>query len=172
MFIVPTVLLPCDVVLVRHRGAFLSSAIRMFEGWQDKTSDAIVASHSGLITKAGLGFAATITEANTKVQEHPLVDQYGKDLKIDLCVFRPLNLAQVQRLQIVYTAKQFVGDTYGYAKLLAQVGDSCLGGGYFFRRLCRLDKYPICSYVVGKAFAAAGLDFGVTYHAVTPDDIW
>jgi hypothetical protein len=169
----PKLLLPCDIVLARHRGAFLSSAIRMFEGWQNPTNNAIIASHSGLITRPGIELEAEITEALTKVREHTLAEAgYGSDPKIDICVFRPINITDAQKHRIVASALSFVGDTYGYAKILAQLGDSLIGGGYFFRRLCRIDKFPICSYVVGKAFADEGLDFGVSYHAVTPDDIW
>jgi hypothetical protein len=163
-------LLRCDIVLVRKKGAFLSTAIRFFEAMKDNKS--AIASHTGLITKSGVNLDATITEALPHVVEHKLVDEYGSDPKAELCVFRPLNLTDADERMIIAKAESYVGDGYGYAKLLAQLADDLLGSPYLFRRLCRIDNRPICSYVVGAAFNAVGLNFGVPYRAVSPDDIW
>jgi hypothetical protein len=73
---------------------------------------------------------------------------------------------------VVVKAESYVGRKYGYLKLLAHWGDWLLQGAYVFRRLTTKDDYPICSWVVAYAFAAAGKHFDVEPGAATPDDIW
>jgi hypothetical protein len=50
--------------------------------------------------------------------------------------------------------------------------DRLIGGKYFFRRLGRVKRYPICSFLVADAYQAYGYDFGVSVYAAQPDDIW
>ena len=52
------------------------------------------------------------------------------------------------------------------------LADWALLGAYVFRRLGRMDRYPICSWLVAHSYKAAGLHFGVAPGAATPDDIW
>jgi hypothetical protein len=87
-------------------------------------------------------------------------------------VFRPLNLTDADLAKVVAKADTYVGRRYGYLKILAHWLDWLLQGAYVFRRLARQDRYPICSWVVAHAFAAAGKHFGVEPGAATPDDIW
>ena len=56
--------------------------------------------------------------------------------------------------------------------VIAHFLDWLLLGAYFFRRLVPGGKYPVCSWVVADAFAAAGKNFGVEVGMATPDDIW
>ena len=40
------------------------------------------------------------------------------------------------------------------------------------RRLGRLDRYPICSWLVAHSYKKAGKHFGFSARAASPDDIW
>ncbi|HLE57869.1 MAG TPA: hypothetical protein VJB15_12355, partial [Rhodothermia bacterium] len=73
---------------------------------------------------------------------------------------------------IVAAAEKYNGHKYGYGKLIAHFLDWMLLGAYVFRRLAKMDKYPICSWLVAHSFAKAGRNFGVQPGAASPDDIW
>ena len=73
---------------------------------------------------------------------------------------------------VVAEAREQVGKTYGFLKILGHFLDWLLLGAYIFRRLTQNGDYPICSWLVAHAFDKAGKTFGVHPGAATPDDIW
>lgn len=161
------ILKPGDIFFTRGTG-FISRAIRFLT--RSFGESRTVANHVGVIVTEGEGLLATGVEALSRVREHLLIEQYGNG-KSEICVFRPKNLTPKQRQKIVARAESFVNRKYGYLKIVLHLLDWFLLGAYVFRRLGRMDKYPICSYVVASAFKAAGKNFGVSNYAASPDDI-
>lgn len=163
-------ILPCDILLTRSKSK-LGSMIRFFtRRWPFESKT--VASHCGIFTVEGDLKTATLVEAQSHCNRHSFSEAYGSDTTTDLCIFRPLNLTDEEKALIVAKAESYVGKDYGYFKLLLHLGDWLLGGVYLFRRLGRMDRYPICSYVVSHAYGAAKKTFGVANDAASPDDIW
>ena len=108
-------------------------------------------------------------------------------------LWRCNDINQGGRLHLAGKAGDYYGRRYGWWKNAAQAGDGLLGklfGGrpYIFRRLCRMDEYPICSWLVAHAFAECSVGphlvqrggrhieeseyyFGIEPNAASPDDI-
>lgn len=158
---------PLDIFFTRGTG-WLSDAIR--KATRSRGEAPTIANHVGLIGYPGKGLDAWGLEALATVKFHPLYHQYGPQSEI--CVFRPLNLTKQDFDLILKKAGSYVNRKYGALKLLLHAGDYLLGGRYVFRRIGRMDNYPICSYVVADSYAAAGKTFGVPTQAASPDDIW
>lgn len=162
------VLQPCDVVLTRSKSVF-GRLIRWFE--RRERSGATV-NHAGIIVVGGPIAQAVIVEALEKVYRRGFLGAYGGSGD-QVAIYRPTNLVPGDAEAIVAEAQHFVGDEYGYAKILANAIDLGLfRGRYVLRRLAGLDRYPICSYLVAAAFQAAGYAFGCEPGAASPDDIW
>jgi len=162
------VLEPCDVFLTKG-DSFVSRAIRFFSrSFGEKRTEV---NHVGIIVEPGSLHSATAVEALSKVKRHPL-GRYGKKPKTDVAVFRPINLTDEEKAEIVAKAKSYVGRKYGWPKIVTHLLDWGLNGAYVFRRLTDDDDYPICSWVVAYAYLAADKDFGVEAGAANPDDIW
>lgn len=159
---------PCDIMFARSHG-FLGGAIRFCT--RRIGEGRTIASHTGLIVEPGEDMQATVVEALAHVKRHTLGSQYAA-CDTELCVFRPLNLTEEEKTAIVAKAETYVGREYGYFKLLLHLADFALDGAYVFRRLGRMDRYPICSYVVASAYKAGGKNFGVSDYAASPDDVW
>lgn len=159
---------PCDIFFTRSHS---------WLGWMIRTctrapgESRTWAQHVGMIAGAGEGMDAIAIEALTTVERHPLRDQYG-DGKTELIVYRPINLTEDQRNKIIARANGYVGDRYGYSKIVLHLLDWCLGGRNVFRRLGRVDRWPICSFLVARCFQAADLTFGIEDEAASPDDLW
>jgi hypothetical protein len=88
-----------------------------------------------------------------------------------LAIYRPLNLSDSDLSTIVAHSYRYVGKTYGYLKILAHMADWAFGGRVIFRRLARVDSWPICSYVVAKSYSVVGANFGLLPEAASPDDV-
>lgn len=74
---------------------------------------------------------------------------------------------------VVSKALEYVGRKYGWEKIVAHAIDYLIfQNHYIMRRLCFIDKYPICSWVVAFSYAKVGYRFGVNPQIATPDDIW
>lgn len=93
-------------------------------------------------------------------------------------VWRYIPFTDEQRKAIADKADDYLGRKYGWWKIALQ-GIDCILGKLFFtdvylaRRLGRIDKYPICSWVVAFAYdRGAGYSFGKEPNAATPDDIY
>lgn len=102
------------------------------------------------------------------VVERRLLDAYPTSR---VRVFRPLNVPTDTLVYIARAALQHRGQRYGYLKLIPHALDALLGGKVFFRKLISVDDRPVCSWLVGEAYARAGYAFGIDGCYVTPDDI-
>lgn len=161
-------LAPGDVVLTRS-GGIVGWAIRLCTRRIGESRTR--ASHTGIIVQGGSLQDAIIVEALATVKRHRLWERYANANR-EVAVFRPLNLTEAEIASVVAKAETYVGRRYGYLKLVAHWLDWVLQGAYVFRRLANQDRYPICSWVVAHALAAAGKHFGADPGAATPDDIW
>jgi len=162
-------LLPGDVFLTRGNG-FLSAAIRFFStGIGEKRT---IVNHVGMIVERGTLQDCVAIEVSYKVWKRKLWEDYGPPANSSVAIYRPKNLTAGELEIIVSEAEQQVNKIYGFLKIIAHVLDWMFFGVYFFRRLFRNNKYPICSWLVAHAFSKAGKDFGVATGAAQPDDIW
>jgi hypothetical protein len=160
---------PGDVFLTRGLGP-LSRLIRVFtRGFGERRTQV---NHVGLVVQEGLPPVAVAVEALSRVRRHPLGSRYGRASRQEIAVFRPLNLSEKEIATVVSAAEGYVGRRYGYLKIVAHLLDWLLLGAYLFRRLARMDDYPICSWLVAHSFAKVGKTFGVPPGAASPDDIW
>jgi len=158
-----------DIVLTARAGV-LGQLIRELE--RGPFEEKSIVEHCGIITKPGTVAQAKITEclARGTVERNVLV-YCGPD--VSGAIYRRKNLTPALANIITIKALNYVGRHYGYLKLLCHAADYFLGGRYVFRKLCRMDNYPICSWLVAHSFAAAGIWFdGVDADYVQPDDIW
>lgn len=147
-----------DVICVRGKG-WLSDKIRA------------LTRHIGE-SRTQISHVAIGVDEDTVVEALSKVRQGGLQTDGDVAIFRPKGLTPDEIAVIVKDAKSYVGRSYGYIKIAAHALDWLLQGAYVFRRLTQVDNYPICSWVVAKAYAAAGHTFGVDAGAASPDDIW
>lgn len=159
---------PGDIVLTRGPG-LLGRAIRFFTRRVGEGKTRV--NHVGIVVSGGALATAVMVEALTTVKRHRLVDEYGGSRE-QVAIFRPLRLAPEELRRVVAAANGYVGRTYGYLKIVLHALDGLLQGAYVFRRLGRMDRYPICSWLVAHAFGEVGVHFGVAPGAATPDDIW
>ena len=163
---------PGDIFFTQS-GTVLGRLIRRFT--QQRGEPRTLAQHCGLVVNGGyitrgMFPQAWIVEAVSEVKWRAIRTGYG-DTGIKLTVYRPLNLSYDARSLIRERARQYIGKKYGHVKIIAHFLDWCLGGEVVFRTLCKMDNYPICSYLVAKCFQAVGADFGIRARAASPDDI-
>lgn len=166
------IIYPGDILFIRNPNLF-GRLIAWFttKKGEEKTwatHIGVFVSNGFLMTKGAAG--AKLVEAVNRVKYHNFLDRYTTDNQF--AIARPRKLTNEQQYTITNRAIGYVGMTYGYLKIGLHAIDQLLGDIYFFRRLGRLDRYPICSYLVAKCYAAAGLNFGVPPGKATPDDIW
>jgi hypothetical protein len=160
---------PGDIFLTRSH-SLLGSGIRFFTRQFGESKTRV--NHVGLIVAGGELMEATAVEALMTVKRHPLWHQYGPPSTSEVAIYRATNLTQEEVDTIISAAESYVGRKYGFLKLLAHLGDWALQGAYLFRRLAKMDRYPICSWLVACAYAKADKTFGVAPGAASPDDIW
>ena len=160
---------PCDIVLTQGH-TFLSKAIRLLTRGVGESRTQV--NHVGIVVAEGTPPAeAIIVEAVRKVKKHSLGKGYGNG-RSDVAIYRPENLTQKEKETIVNAANKYVGNSYGYTKIVLHFLDALLLGFFVFRRLARIDRHPICSWVVARSYGTAGKHFSVAARAATPDDIW
>jgi hypothetical protein len=159
-----------DIVLTRAIGP-LGSAIRWFSRVRGEKPTQV--NHVGIITRGGPLWLAEITEALWRVRTHLLWKRYGNSKKHSVCIARARNISPGTRKTIArYALLKYQNRPYGVLKLVLHALDRLVGDLYFFRRLGRMDSYPICSYLVADAYGEFGYDFGVEVKQAQPDDIW
>ncbi|HUF08961.1 MAG TPA: hypothetical protein VMO47_06560 [Rhodothermales bacterium] len=159
----------CDVFFSRGHG-FVSDAIRFFS--RNFGESRAKVSHVGIVVEDGDIGSVWIMEARSGVARRKFWDSYGPPQSDWVAIYRAKNLTDADVDVIVAAAERYNGYEYGYGKLIAHLLDWLLLGAYVFRRLAKMDKYPICSWLVAHSFAKAGKDFGVEPGAAGPDDIW
>ena len=158
-----------DIILTKGT-TWLSKAIRRLT--QDKGELITQVNHAGIIVSPAYSLEkAVIVEALLKVRRHIIHHNYGKGHS-EIAVFRPVTCTSKEIYTIINKAESYVGNKYGFLKLILHLLDWCIGGRYFFRRIGKMDRFPICSYLVAKSFSEAGKDFGVPDRSASPDDIW
>lgn len=163
------ILQPCDVFLTRGT-SLVSRLIRIFtRSFGERRT---LVNHVGVIVQQGAPQTAVGVEALSHVRRGTLWSRYGPRSSDLIAVYRPLNLSAAEQAAIVAAAQGYVGRTYGYLAIAAHVLDWCLLGAYCARRLVRMERYPICSWLVAHAFGKADKHFGVAAGMATPDDIW
>ena len=160
--------------LVATRGtAWVSRAIRVCT--RSRGEPPTVVNHVGIITVAGPLNSAQLTEAIAHVVERGLFDAYhGRD---QVAVFRCKALTDIERDVAAEKARSYIGRDYGYVKIAAHLFDYGLSrlfhrDTYLARRLARMDKSPMCSWLDEHAFAVVRRFFGVPFGTAEPDDLW
>ena len=160
---------PADIFLSRTHGIG-SWFIRFFTRTGGEPESEV--SHVGIVVEGGPLEKAVIVESRGRARRRLFFRRYGKKRKYDVAIFRPLHLTPEKRALIVRAALDYVGKEYSYFKILLHLLDWVLQGAYVFRRLGGINDYPICSWLVARAFAKAGETFGTPPDAADPDDIW
>ena len=137
------------------------------------TSNKIAKATKGQCSHVGLFICAgeepLVIEASTRV-----VTRFLRDSLYDAkraWVLHPLNLSREQRVAIIRNACQFSGRSYGHINLLSQYAD-ILFRTNFFSTYLSFSRYPICSMVVGLAYAGEGLYFGGAPQSASPAEIF
>ena len=155
--------LPGDIVFERSE-SWIGKAIRWFS--RRPGEPATWANHVGLIFKPGWIIEALWSVVVSRFQPGPIYE-----------VWRNKDLPAIQRDAVADWALLYKGRKYGVLKIAAHALDAFvtkLRGEetYLARRLCRMDRYPICSWLVAWSYLkGAGLKFGVEPEFAGPDDI-
>jgi hypothetical protein len=160
-------------IFVTRGHTVLGRLIRFFS--RSVGEDKSRVNHTGIIVD-GAADDPIIVEALHTVKRYGIYSKYS-GTSDDIAIFRPLNLTNEERAAIIQKAESYVGLKYGYLKIGAHFGDWVLNRItrkelHFFRRAMKMDRYPICSWVVAKSYEAGGKTFGVKPGDATPDDIW
>ena len=156
------VLEPADVVLVRHSG-IVAMLIRRFS--QGRNEPGTLWDH----VEVAIGPDQTIGSSWRGTGIRPMADVVADSERTQVWRLEGL---QLKRKVVTERALEYHGCAYGKLKIIAHGLDGLLGGAYLFRRLCRMDNYPICSWLVAYAYDSVGERFsGLPPNAVQPDDI-
>lgn len=115
------------------------------------------------------------------VQLRRLVGSYGDEELYSIAIARHWLATQEHRAKIVDAELSLLGRPYGYAKIGAHVADYALtrvwnlaggpGDVYAFRWLCRMERYPMCSWKSLYSYRKAGLPFSTALSTGSPDDL-
>lgn len=157
--------LPGDLLFC-HGSSMMAKAIRWAS--RSKNEEKTWTNHV-----AGIGQRNTIIEAGWVVVEYQPAPEFFETCQ----VWRNTTLTPEQRIAVAKAARAYLGRRYGGAKILLHLGDAILskvfgGNPYMFRRLAKMDQYPICSWVWAFAyFNALHISFGVSPYMITPDDM-
>lgn len=163
-------------MLLSRGDSWLGRAIRF---WERQPGEAPArANHVGIVVEGGNIQQAVIVEALWTVKRHGLWENYHNTANL-VCILRPPELSLADQEAIAAAAAGYVGRKYGWLKIGAHMGDRLLErmtlglwrNPFVLRRLASMDQYPICSWVVEKAYAAAGIGFGVPAGSADPDDL-
>ena len=164
-----TILLPGDVFLTYGDG-FFSRLIRFFTRSVGESRTQV--NHTGIVVTEGDLKNCQVVETLLRVRKHKLWKRYGRSKLTKVAVYRPINLTFAEIDTVVANALAQIGKKYGPHVIIGHLLDWLLLGAYVFRKILKSSNYPICSWLVAAAFAAAGKDFGVEPGAAQPDDIW
>jgi hypothetical protein len=114
------------------------------------------------------------------VQLRRLLAAYGDAGLYSIAIARRRTIPR-QRSKIIHAELSLVGRPYGYAKIGAHAADYALtqvwnlaggrGDVYAFRWLCRMERYPMCSWKSLYSYGKAGLDFETPLSTGSPDDL-
>ena len=146
-------LLPADVGFSRSP-KWYARAIRFFT--RSKGEPPTYAHHT-----FGIGPLSEIVEARSTVTRTPIPDWKAP---AGFEIWRHLGLTATDRAAISLYAARREGSFYGGFKILAHLADSLITklvapdhrSVHFFRKLCFLPDYPICSWLCGYAYESRG----------------
>lgn len=115
-------------------------------------------------------------------QYRSLLESYGDPELYSFVVARHRLVTQTHRDKMVEICEDLLGRSYGHLKVAAHVGDYGLtrvwngmggpGDVYFFRWLCRMKNYPMCSWSSLHIYKKGGVPFSVPVEVGSPDDLW
>jgi len=142
--------------------------IRWFQ--RSKGEEPTLFNHAGLFLNNTTLFRAISMEALWRVRTGRFWRFYHGDTS-RVAIYRRRRLMSEQRLVVVDKALDFYGNQYGVLKILAHALDRMLFDTYLFRRLAKLDRYPICSYLVARCFDEVDIWIGASPSRAQPDDI-
>jgi hypothetical protein len=161
-----------DVFFTRSRTA-LGAAIRYATtgprepmSWANHTGGVV---RPGVIVpgtepfRRGMAWGYTV-EALWHVERAAWFERHGSE-NTSIEVWRHSRLTGNQTDRIVRYLEDHIGQRYGWWKLLFHLADRvAFAGDHRISRFLRLDKRPICSYLVARAFEVAGVEdaFGPT----------
>ena len=160
-------------VFFTHSESLLGKLIRWTE--TDPGEEPTWANHTGVVVESGwigerdpLAIQAVVIEALWKTRKGPL-----KVNGIEVRVFGPIPVYGEEELAAFRAeAETYVGDTYGWWKLLFHAADRAIfKGRKIFSLMLHKDKRPICSYLAAKVCAVVGSTFGVDPQAADPDEM-
>lgn len=155
-----------DVIHVQGQGV-LSRLIRWFSRANEEEPS--WASHTAMVLRAGE--RVEIIEARKKVIIRPLSEYATTNSKILACR-KPGGISEQEKEKMIEKAEHYHGMKYGVPAIIMHALDRIFNNKYIFRRLVKMEDYPICSWVVAYVYQRVlGYQFGVQPDAAQPDDI-
>ena len=156
-----------DVVLTQRKKGFIGRLIRRFSRTpgEEKTN----AEHVAIAVNE-----SRLVEATFKGVVTSHIGKYDtKKYKIRVARAR---IEYVKRLALKRKAYSYSVKSYGFFKIGLHAMDWFASGVagkevFFFRKMAKNNKYPICSWLVAWCYDSIGMDFGKPKEYVQPDDI-
>jgi hypothetical protein len=169
----PLTLQAGDVFLTAS-DSWLGRAIRAFERTPNESPSLV--NHTGLILSGDGAVPAVSIEALWHVRVGPFRELYGPPHTHLVAIYRDVTLGPLEQLTIQRVAQRWIGRHYGPFKLVLHALDYAISkvarrDVYAFRRLSCSDRYPICSWIVARAYAETGRCFGCDSAQASPDDV-
>lgn len=171
-----------DVFFTRSQG-LLGRAIRWAESDPEETNGTWT-NHTGVVVARGwiippdtdANVFAVVIEALGHVRRQEWWTAHKREVQAGtqiIRVFRPVPGLELRNLVgLLREAESYLGDRYGWWKLLFHLTDRVLfKGEKRVSRLLRIDSRPICSYLAAKSFYAAGRTFGMPPQQADPDEM-
>lgn len=127
----------------------------------------------GHATAATCRKLAVVVEALGRVRCQEWWTAHGNEPGNEIRAFRLVTpITEPQLLVLVTAANGYVGDRYGWWKLLGHLADRAIfRGNKVISRLFWIDRRPICSYLAAHVFAAVDIHFGMDPDAADPDEM-
>ena len=115
-------------------------------------------------------------------QYNRLLESYGDARRYSIAIARHKLATHAHREKILAACEHLLGKSYGFVKIGAHGLDygltiawNAIGGRgdvFAFRRLCRMERYPMCSWASLYEYRKAGLPFATRLEMGSPDDLW
>ena len=135
-----------DIILTRRKKSLLGRLIRRFQTKPNDTTKTIF-EHVGIMVNG-----IQLVEALHRVEVSALHDAYPLK-KYDYLIARINKIDKVTGKLLAAEGMKFVGKSYGYGKIITHYLDYLVSRAkgkdvFFFRKLARSKRYPICSWLV------------------------
>lgn len=158
---------PGDIVCVHTKG-LISQLIRKFT--RSKGEEPTIFNHVGIMVHK-----IHLVEALRRVYVNRLT-RYNTP-SCEILIARRKGLSENQKAILLDKAFDYVGRDYGFLKIFGHSLDCFLTKIFeseisFFRtKVFKMDRYPICSWVVAWCYDKIEINFGVEKERCQPDDI-